>query len=129
MTEEIHEKAKEVVESIAEELKVLTVTVLVVLTPPNIFTLKRLPSQPSITFDAWTSKPMDPYLGVTAHFISNPPDAPTQWSLEHRVLGVTSIDGRHTGANMAATLMRIIDRYAIRDKVRRIHTSQAVLYT
>ncbi|KAI0706220.1 hypothetical protein BC835DRAFT_1218683, partial [Cytidiella melzeri] len=35
--------------------------------------LKNLPGQISITFDAWTSGSMDPYLSVTAHYIDNLP--------------------------------------------------------
>jgi hypothetical protein len=73
--------------------------------------------QVSVTFDGWTSKPTDPYLGVTGHWISAPADQPTEWSLQSKVLGLVPIEGCHTGANMAATLLSVIDRYDLRAKV------------
>jgi hypothetical protein len=63
------------------------------------------------------SKPNDPYLGVTAHYIKAPQEWPNEWKLESKVLGVVPIEGRHTAANMAATFLRVLDRYDIRDKV------------
>jgi hypothetical protein len=60
---------------------------------------------------------MDAYLGVTAHYISSPPDRLTEWKLEQWVLGVTSFRGRHTADNQAATFMHVINCYDIRDKV------------
>lgn len=56
-------------------------------------------------------------MAVTAHYISSPKERPQDWSLESRMLGYTEIEGSHSGANEAAVLMRIIDRYDIRDKV------------
>ena len=71
----------------------------------------------SITFNAWTSKAGDPYLTVTAHYIHSPGNQPNNWKLHSRVLGYTEIKGSHSGANTAAVVMRVIDRYKLRSKV------------
>lgn len=56
-------------------------------------------------------------MAVTAHYISSPKERPQEWSLESRMLGYAEIEGSHSGANEAAIIMRVIDRYDIRDKV------------
>ena len=57
-------------------------------------------------------------MAVTAHYISSPKERPHEWSLESRLLGYADIKGHHSGANQAAIIMRIVDRYDVRDKVR-----------
>ena len=57
---------------------------------------------------------MDPYLAVTAHYIST---APAQWALKSQLLAYEPIEGSHSGANTAAVLLRVIDRYEFRRKV------------
>lgn len=71
----------------------------------------------SYTFDAWTSRAGDPYLGVTAHQVRNTPDDPTKWKLESDLLAYTEIFGDHSGRNSARILRYVFDRYGIRDKV------------
>jgi hypothetical protein len=82
---------------------------------------QHLLGQISITLDAWTSKAYDPYLGVTAHYIDSPPQRPNEWTLKSDILGFTEIKGNHGGANQAATVLRVLDRYGIRDKVSLIY--------
>ena len=77
------------------------------------------PGQISITFDSWTSGSMDPFLSVTAHYIAVKPE---QWTLKSQVLAYTHIEGNHSGANTASVLLRVIDRYDIRPKVRIVTT-------
>jgi hypothetical protein len=69
--------------------------------------------------DSWTSSAYDPYLAITAHYIDSPPHKPNDWSLKTDLLGFTEIDGNHGGANQASIMLRVIDRYDIRDKVSR----------
>ena len=57
---------------------------------------------------------MDPYLSVTAHYIST---TPAQWTLKSQLLAYEPIEGSHSGANTAAVLLRVIDRYEVRQKV------------
>jgi hypothetical protein len=55
---------------------------------------------------------------VTAHYIDNSPDEPLRWELKSRLLGFEEIKGNHGGANIAATILAILDQYGIRNKVR-----------
>jgi hypothetical protein len=80
--------------------------------------LKNVLSKISFTFDTWTSAPGDPYLSLTAHFISAPADRPDAWELKTNQLIFQEIQGRHTGKNMADILSRALDRYNLRGKVR-----------
>ena len=77
-----------------------------------------VPSKISFTFDAWTSEPGDPYLSVTTHYIHAPADAPKEWELKTEQLAFKSIEGQHTGKNMANILINsAIDWYDIQGKV------------
>lgn len=68
-------------------------------------------------FDAWTSAACDPYLAVTAHYVHSNASTPNDRELHSKVLGYTEINGNHSGANMAAVILRIVDRYGIRGQV------------
>jgi hypothetical protein len=72
-----------------------------------------IPGQISITFDVWTSGTNDPYLAVTAHYIAAPASQLNSWELHSKTLGYTGIEGNHNGANTAAVILRVIDRYGI----------------
>ena len=61
---------------------------------------------------------MDPYLSLTAHYIDSLPGDPYHWELKAKLLGYTYVKGNHSGANTAAVVLRIIDSYNIRSKVR-----------
>ena len=79
--------------------------------------MQDIPRQISITFDAWTSGTSDPYLAVTAHYINSPDTHPNDWALRLRILGYTEIQGNHSGANTAAVILHVVDRYGIQEKV------------
>jgi hypothetical protein len=76
-----------------------------------------VPSQISFTFDTWTSETGDPYLSITAHYISAHEDRPQDWELRSEQLAFVPFEGNHSGANMANVLVRTVDRYGIREKV------------
>jgi hypothetical protein len=80
--------------------------------------LKNILSKISFTFNAWTSAPSDPYLSLTAHFISAPADCPDVWELKTDQLIFQEIQGRHTGKNMVDILSQALDRYNLWGKVR-----------
>ena len=75
--------------------------------------------QISFTFDSWTSDSGDPYLSVTGHYISAPPDKPNEWAVQSHQLAFVLLEGRHSGSNIGNLLVRVIDRYGIRSKVSR----------
>ena len=77
---------------------------------------QNIPGQILITFDTWTSGTNDPYLAVTAHYIASPEGQANNWELRSKVLGYTDIEGNHSGANTAAVILQVVDRYGIRQK-------------
>ncbi|KAF7366232.1 HAT family dimerization domain-containing protein [Mycena venus] len=79
--------------------------------------LEDIPGQVSFTFDTWTSKTGDPFLGVTGHYIDAAVNSPEDWSLKSEQLAYTPIEGNHSGDNLSRTLVRTVDRYDLRDKV------------
>jgi hypothetical protein len=72
----------------------------------------------SFTFDAWTSRPGDPYLSITGHYIAAHPTRPNDWELRTEQFAFVTIEGRHTGKNIASILLQTINRYELRGKVR-----------
>ncbi|KAF8310801.1 hypothetical protein F5887DRAFT_831757, partial [Amanita rubescens] len=56
------------------------------------------------------------YLAVTAHYIDNPPGQPNEWQLKSKVLALEELQGRHTGENMATTIIKVLGQYEIQDK-------------
>ena len=66
--------------------------------------IQSVPSQISITFDAWTSRSYDPYLAITAHYIDAPLEKPNDWQLKARTLAFTSIEGDHGGLTLLVLL-------------------------
>lgn len=75
-----------------------------------------VPGKVSFTFDAWTSQVGDPYLSITGHFIHGTGAA---WKLHSEQLAFSPLPGRHSGANIGNAIMRTVDRYDLRGKVRR----------
>lgn len=61
----------------------------------------------SLTTDLWTSPNMEPYITVTAHYITN------TWELKARVLCTTLMPERHTAPNIANRLTEIIEEWGI----------------
>ena len=55
---------------------------------------------------------------MTGHYITGTKESPQDWKLKSEQLGFTHIEGNHCGANLGGILMRTIDRYGIRQKVR-----------
>ncbi|RDB19397.1 hypothetical protein Hypma_013487 [Hypsizygus marmoreus] len=56
-------------------------------------------------------------MAITIHYIDAPPDKPNDWELKSELLGFTEIKGNHGGANTAATMLNVFDRYGIRSKL------------
>lgn len=61
----------------------------------------------SLTTDLWTSSTMEPYITVSAHYITN------TWQLKARVLCTSIMSERHTAANIADRLSEIIKEWGI----------------
>ncbi|CAM4597671.1 unnamed protein product [Leuciscus chuanchicus] len=61
----------------------------------------------SLTTDLWTSCTMDPYITITAHYITD------SWELKSRVLRTTVMRERHTAANIAQRLRETIEEWGL----------------
>ena len=65
----------------------------------------------SLTTDFWTSKAVDSYLGITAHFVT--PD----WKLESRVLQTAQMEEQHTAPNVADELEKAVEEWRLTNKL------------
>jgi hypothetical protein len=74
-----------------------------------------------MTFNTWTSLVGDPFIGVTAHYISAPNDNPQKWELKSEQLAFTPLVGDHSGANIGSILIETLDTYGICEKVMYTH--------
>jgi hypothetical protein len=77
-----------------------------------------IPGQVSATLDGWSSLARDPYLGVTVHWVHNPVESPTEWSLRTLLLAFREVKGNHSGANLARLVMEILKEAGMTSKVR-----------
>ncbi len=71
------------------------------------------------TFDTWTSKGTgnNPYISVTAHYVSSPVDKPDQWALKEDQLAFALLEGHHTRANITSIVTNVLNEYGISEKV------------
>lgn len=64
-------------------------------------------SKISITLDSWTSPSQMAFMCITAHYISQ------DWKQIQLVLDFVSLDGPHTGENLADALLNTLKKYHI----------------
>jgi hypothetical protein len=76
-------------------------------------------SRVSLTADGWTSPFQKDFLGVTAHWIDE------KWNQKEIVIGFESMNGAHTGENLAEALINVLERFQIGDKIQSITTDNA----
>jgi hypothetical protein len=65
----------------------------------------------SFTLDAWTSKNQLPFLGITAHWISE------NWELKKITLEFHHLKGPHSGENLAKAFFQVLRDYKLLTKV------------
>jgi hypothetical protein len=68
-------------------------------------------SKVHVTTDLWTSPNALAILGMIAHYTSE------SGKLEHSVLALRELDGKHSGQNIAGSIMKVINDYGIASKV------------
>jgi hypothetical protein len=68
-------------------------------------------SKVHFTMDLWTSPNALAILGLIAHYTSE------SGQLEHSVLALRELDGKHSGYNIANCIMQVINDYGIASKV------------
>lgn len=52
------------------------------------------------------------------HYVDAPADQPNNWKLTMEQLVFETIEGQHTGKNIASILMHMVNRYDLHGKVR-----------
>ena len=57
-------------------------------------------------------------MSITGHYIDAPNDQPNNWKLKTEQLAFDTIEGRHTGKNIASILTCTVKRYELNGKVR-----------
>ena len=50
---------------------------------------------------------------ITAHYIDTSPTEPVDWELKSRLIGFEELKGSHSGANIAAKILEVLDQYDI----------------
>ena len=55
--------------------------------------LQTLDSKISMTFDTWISLAGDPFIGITAHYITSVDENPQQWELNSEILAFMPLEG------------------------------------
>ncbi|GFO47760.1 Zinc finger bed domain-containing protein 1 [Plakobranchus ocellatus] len=73
----------------------------------------------SMTTDIWSSRAMQGYMTVTAHFISN------DWKMMSHVLETSRMVESHTAENIASKLTRVMEEWKISDKISAVVTDNA----
>ena len=63
------------------------------------------------TSDAWTSKNILPFLGITVHWIDE------NWQLCSTVLEFSTLSGSHSGENLTKRFLEILNDFDIETKV------------
>ena len=81
-----------------------------------------VPSQISLTTDAWQASNTDGYLAVTGHWIETRADK--SWFLNSALLGFTKLNNAHNGVHLGQALYRIVDHLGIAHKVDSISLGQ-----
>ncbi len=68
-------------------------------------------SKISFTLDAWTSSNYIPFLGITAHWISD------NWKLKNTIIDFVKLEGPHSGKNIKEVFLNSLNNLGITTKV------------
>ena len=61
--------------------------------------------------DAWTSSNYIPFLGITAHWITN------EWELKNTLVDFVKLEGPHSGQNIKEVFLNSLNNLGITTKV------------
>ena len=76
-----------------------------------VHTLRNAPGQIHIAFDGWRSRNRHALFGITCTFLD------CHYKPQKLVLGLPELQSRHTGDNIAAEIIEILESYEIGDKI------------
>jgi hypothetical protein len=63
-----------------------------------------------LTFDSWTSRQNDPYLGINACFVDR------DWKQQTVLLGLQPLQGTHTGASIADEVAVVLKFFEVENR-------------
>jgi hypothetical protein len=81
--------------------------------------LQEAPGKLSFTADVWTSANMEPFLGVTVHWIDK------EWCLQDMLLDLVPLEGSHTGESLCAAFVDVCLDFGILTKLLAVTTDNA----
>lgn len=83
--------------------------------------LQKLPTDGklSVALDCWTSPFQQAFIAVTAYFLDN------NWNYREILLGFQPLHGTHSGVNLSAILLELLQKHQITDRVLAITTDNA----
>lgn len=73
----------------------------------------------SISLDCWTSPFQQAFMAITGYFIDS------DWQYREVLLGFEPLSGKHSGINLSAVVLEILQRYNIQDRILAITTDNA----
>lgn len=73
----------------------------------------------SIALDCWTSPFQQAFMAITGYFIDK------DWKYRETLLGFEPLHGAHSGVNLSTTLMELLQKYDIVNRVLAITTDNA----
>jgi len=76
----------------------------------NANAMQNAPGKVSFAFDAWSSKTMLPFLGITAHYIDN------NWTIRRQLLSFEHFLSPYTGKRLADTLFKALSEKDLLEK-------------
>lgn len=74
----------------------------------------------SCTLDGWTSPFNQSFLAVTAHWIDK-----ATWTLKEVIIGFEPVNGPHTGENLAAVFIDVLEEFDLGKKLFTVTTDNA----
>ena len=83
--------------------------------------LQKLPDNPklSIALDCWTSPFSQAFMAISGYFITE------DWQYCEVLLGFEPLHGKHSGANLSAVLLGILQKHQIKDRVLAVTADNA----
>ncbi|CAG8458855.1 16676_t:CDS:2 [Cetraspora pellucida] len=81
--------------------------------------LHKISNKVAFTSDLWTASNGMSFLSLTIHYVDS------FWKLKHFLLDIIPIKERHTGVNIANTIMDVLDEYSISEKTLALTTDNA----
>lgn len=73
----------------------------------------------SLSLDCWTSSFQQAFMAITGYFLDK------DWEYREILLGFEPLHGSHTGSNLSAVVIGILNNYQIADRVLSITTDNA----